>query len=124
MAITLTNQSPVTRSQAQIRTDTHWIVNFFSVDVTGNEVIRADPGAGQQLVLEWILLNYPFAATIELNEDDTVILGPFTMTTTSPPLFLDFRGHPYPLAISTVLQVDSSGANILTGVAKGYTIVA
>jgi|TARA_Y100000034_G_scaffold118202_2_gene158637 hypothetical protein len=123
MAITLTNQTPVDLDQiVDLRSKTHWLVNFMTSDSTGNEIIRADPGSGAQLVLSWILINYPFADTVVLNEDTTAILGPFTMTATSPPLFLDFRDRPYPLAFNTALQIDTGGANVITGVAAGFTV--
>ena len=123
MAITLTNQTPVDLDHIiDLHEKTHWIVNFQSADATGNEIIRADPGAGAQLILSWILINYPFADTVVLNEDTTAILGPFTMTATSPPLVLDFRDAPYPLAFNTALQIDTGGGNIITGVAVGFTV--
>ena len=124
MAVTLTTQLPVEISQAIIRKDTHWLINFQSADLSGNDIIRAAPAAGLQLVLQYIFINYPFADTIQINETTTAIFGPFTMTSTSPPLVIDLWRCPYPLVAAAALRMDAGAGNIITGWVKGYTTVA
>lgn len=94
--------------------------NFSSGNASGGEIIQADPGAGFNLVLEYLVINCAADDTVTIREDTTTILGPFTFKSAAPvPIVLDVRKKGIILTANTELQVITAGSSAVAGYAEG-----
>ncbi len=98
-------------------------VNFSSSDANAGEIIKADPGAGASLVLEYLLINCAADDTVTIREDTTTILGPFTFKSAAPvPVVLDLRESGIELTANKELQVITGGSSAVAGYVEVRTI--
>lgn len=98
-------------------------INFSSANASGGEIIKADPGAGSSLVLEYLVINCAADDTVTIREDTTTILGPFTFKSAAPvPVVLDLRKRPIVLTANKELQVITGGSSAVAGYAEVRTI--
>ena len=98
-------------------------INFSSGNASGGEIIKADPGAGKNLVLEYLVINCAANDTVTIREDTTTILGPFTFKSAAPvPVVLDLRDSGIELTSNKELQVITAGSSAVAGYAEVRTI--
>lgn len=116
MAITTADSQPLRSG---------WIANGNTADLSGAETLRAAPGAGNELVLEKIVISSGAAITVTIGAGETggavttVIYGPVHMAANSQHTVNFERG--VVLAANTALVADASGAGNVTILAEGYT---
>jgi hypothetical protein len=99
-----------------------WAVNAISADWSGNEIVKADPGSGAALYIEYIEITCVSAISLVLNADTTAFLGPFYFGTGSAPLVLDLRNNPIQMTANTALQMDGSGSGNAQIYVEGFTV--
>lgn len=51
-------------------------VNGYSANASGGEILVADPGAGNKIVIDFLSITCAAADSVSMREDTTVILGP------------------------------------------------
>ena len=123
MAVTANDVNSGKKDMPRPQDRNHWLVNAISTDWQGNEVVKADPGAGLSLYLEHIVITCVSAISLVLNSDAAALLGPFYFGTTSgSPLVLDFKDNPVQVPANTALQMDGSGAGAASITVKGFTV--
>ena len=102
-----------------------WMVSATSVDFSATEELRAAPGSGVSIYLEYISINTISAITITIGEGEsgnnvvTIIVQPVLFTTGGGQYAIHFT-RPIKLSAATSLTVQSSGAGVVQIVAYGY----
>jgi hypothetical protein len=111
MAITLTTLRSVGKS---------WAVHGYSADATGNETLVAAV-TGKSHWIKKIAIHCITATTVTINQDTTLVLGPFNfLTTVSTPFVYEFT-EPIRLTAGTAIKVDAGGAGAVNVIIEGFT---
>ncbi len=98
-------------------------INFSSSNASGGEIIKADPGSGSNLILEYLVINCAADDTVTIREDSTTILGPFTFKAAAPvPIVLDLRKRGIQLTANKELGVITGGSSAVAGYVEVRTI--
>lgn len=99
-----------------------WAVNATTADSSGNEIVKADPGSGKSLYLEYIVITCVSAITVTLNSDAAALLGPFNFAAGAPGAVRIKPTKPIQVPANTALQMDSSGAGAVSIYVEGFTV--
>jgi len=98
-----------------------WAVNFTSADVTGQEELKAAPGAGKSLYITDIFLTCDDAdAHPYLQDANATLLGPFATTVEGVVIDKHFE-RAVILTANQALNIDAAAAGTVSGIIEGYT---
>ncbi len=108
------------------RGKTPFVVDFYSADSTGNEIIKS-AATGQDLYLERIQFEAPAMAigeTVKIQDDTTLMIGPVLSGIdgaggSGMKFKLDVK---YPIKFDTSINIDVETADPIHGTAQGFTI--
>ena len=102
-----------------------WMVSATSADFSTTEELRAAPGSGVSIYLEYISINSISAITVTIGEGETtdavttIIVQPVLFTTGGGQYAIHFT-RPIKLSAATSLTVDASAAGVVQIGAYGY----
>ena len=102
---------------------TPWMVNCTDNDAQGGETIKAAPGAGKHLWLQYIVINCNADEIVAISDGANTLLGPYSFDAAGGPfLVMDFGEEGIQLAANSALGFSTAGAaTSVTITAKGYT---
>ncbi len=123
MAITI---NAVVVGSTNGRGKTPFVVDFYSADATGNEIIKS-AGAGKDLYLESIQFEAPAMAigeTVKIQDNATLMLGPILSQIdgaggSGMKFKLELK---YPIKFGTSVNIDVETADPIHGTIQGFTI--
>ncbi len=123
MAITI---NAVVIGSTNGRGKTPFVVDFYSADATGNEIIKA-AGTGKDLYLEIIQFEAPAMAigeTVKIQDDTTLMIGPILSGIdgaggSGMKFKLELK---YPIKFDVSLNIDVETADPIHGTAQGFTV--
>jgi len=123
-AIDASNTPIVTRpGTVAMQSKSFWAVNCTDNDAQTVETIKAAPGSGKSLFLQYIVINCNADDTVTIQDGANVLLGPFSFDAAGGPfLVIDFGQEGIQLASNSALGVSTAGAATAVAVfARGYT---
>jgi hypothetical protein len=122
MAITLNAPNRAKPVMPEEQGRTYWSANGVSADWSGNEIVKADPGAGKSLYITYLEINCVSAISLVVNSDAAALLGPFYFAATAPGVVKLRFERPIQVPANTAIQVDGSGAGNANVYIEGFTV--
>ncbi len=117
-AITISAQ----RTEEVPQGGTQWHINFTSGDVSGQEELRATPGAAKTLILEEFLIMSDDADAHPFLEDaSSTIFGPIPTTVEGPVVHVVLE-HGIVLTENQALNINATAAGTVAGFVRGRTV--
>ncbi len=124
MAITINS---ITVGPTDGRGKTPFVVDFYSLDVTGNEIIKS-AGTGVDLYLEKIQFEAPSMSLgewVHINDDTTLTLGPILSGDPGAGGGIGMKykkDFKYPIKFDTSINIDTEATDPIHGTIEGFTV--
>ena len=123
-AIEASNTPIVTRpGTVAMQSKSFWAVNCSDSNALVVETIKAAPGTGKSLFLQYIVINCNADDSVTIQEDANTLLGPFAFDAAGGPfLIMDFGVEGIQLDSNSALGVSAGiGTTAVAVFARGYT---